>query len=197
MGRVLFFRTFGARGDSNPAVHESMPGDETERLVERARGGDRDAFGRLALRHRSRVRGLLHRLAGADHLDDLEQDVFITAWLHLPKFRGDAAFATWLLRIAVNRARRALQRTRPLPALDEEPRSDAPGPLAHLLLDETRQHLRAAVASLPARLRAVFQLRYVEGLRGPEIAQVLAIREATVRSRLAAARRTLRGRLSS
>ncbi len=195
----VFFRTVGVRPDSIPAVYESMPGaieqSEIEQLVERARQGDRDAFGRLALLHRARVRGLLHRLAGADRLDDLEQDVFIAAWLNLKKFRGDAAFATWLLRIAVNKARRALKRDRPLPALDIEPRSEAPGPLAHLLLDETRIQLRAAVASLPTRLRTVFQLRFVEGLRGPEIAQVLGVREATVRSRLTAARQTLRARL--
>ena len=71
----------------------------------RARRGDRRAFARLVETHQSRVRLQLRRLAHGDAAlaDDLAQETFVQAWLHLADFRGDARLATWLHRIALTR----------------------------------------------------------------------------------------------
>ena len=83
-------------------------------LVTRALEGDRDAFGELVLRHQSAVRRFLRHLARGDEAlaDDLAQDTFVQAWHRLGQFRGDAAFATWLLGIAHNHWRNARRKQR-------------------------------------------------------------------------------------
>src|SRR6185295_15370053 len=70
--------------------------------VARAAGGDLQAFERLYRTHLARVHSLTRRMAGADQADELTQDVFIRVWQKLGSFRGDAAFTTWLHRLAVN-----------------------------------------------------------------------------------------------
>src|SRR5471030_1627690 len=86
--------------------------DEAERVeaeiagwLARARQGDLHAFARLVRAHQSRVRLQLRRLAHGDAAlaDDLAQETFVQAWLHLNDFRGDARLATWLHRIALTR----------------------------------------------------------------------------------------------
>ena len=86
--------------------------DESERVeaeiagwLAKARQGDRHAFARLVRAHQSRVRLQLRRLTQGDAAlaDDLAQETFVQAWLHLREFRGDARFATWLHRIALSR----------------------------------------------------------------------------------------------
>ena len=88
----------GARTD----VRASGEADEDAALVRRCRRGELAAYGLLVSRHESRVRALVARILGAganaDDVDDATQDVFVQAWRALPRFRGDARFATWLYR---------------------------------------------------------------------------------------------------
>src|ERR1700712_1995581 len=95
--------------------------DESERVeaeiaawLARARQGDRHAFARLVRAHQSRVRLQLRRLAQGDTAlaDDLAQETFVQAWLHLNEFRGDARLATWLHRIALTRFLQHVRRPR-------------------------------------------------------------------------------------
>src|SRR3989449_2810087 len=67
-----------------------------------AASGDGRAFERLYRTHVARVHSLVRRMVGPDHADDIAQDVFVRAWNKLATFRGDAAFGTWLHRLAVN-----------------------------------------------------------------------------------------------
>jgi RNA polymerase sigma-70 factor (ECF subfamily) len=168
-----------------------MVEDESQ-LVARARRGDSAAFGRLALRHRERVRGLLFRLLGAADVDDEEQEVFLAAWRGLGGFRGEASFATWLASIVVNRARRVLRRRREVPAaLDAEHPDPGAAPPERARAAERNGRVVRAVSALPVKLRIAFVLRYVEGMSGEETARVLGIPSGTVRSRLFEARRRL------
>jgi len=170
--------------------------EEESDLIARARRGDADAFGRLALRHRDRVRGLLHRLLGPDELDDREQEVFLAAWRGIGKFRGDAAFSTWIVRIAVNRASRVIRRRRPGPGrLVAEPADGAAGPADAVVSAESNGRVRLAIESLPPKLRVAFVLRHVEGMSGEEAAAALGVPAGTIRSRLFEARRHLAARL--
>src|SRR5947209_7713805 len=80
------------------------------RLVARARRGDQGSFGELVRRHEVNIRrlaaGMLHDAVEAE---DAAQDVFVKAWERLDAFRGDAAFGTWVHRIAVNHCRDLLR----------------------------------------------------------------------------------------
>src|SRR6266498_5793234 len=67
-----------------------------------AASGDGRAFERLYRAHVARVHSLVRRMIGPDHADDIAQDVFVRAWSKLSTFRGEAAFGTWLHRLAVN-----------------------------------------------------------------------------------------------
>lgn len=93
-------------------AHGPVVSDESARIealaadrLARARRGDRRAFAGLVEAHQSRVRLQLRRLTHGDAAlaDDLAQETFVQAWLHLADFRGDARLATWLHRIALTR----------------------------------------------------------------------------------------------
>ena len=107
--------------------------DESERVeaeiagwLARARQGDRHAFARIVRAHQSRVRLQLRRLTRGDAAlaDDLAQETFVQAWLHLNDFRGDARLATWLHRIALTRFLQHVRRPQ-LPVEWREPDADA------------------------------------------------------------------------
>lgn len=161
-----------------------------------ARDGDRDAFERLYRSHVDRVHGLARRMAGRGSADDLTQEVFIRAWEKLDSFRGDAAFGTWLHRLAVNLilSRRTRERTREARRV-EGPRlmSQLPGRSAPPGL---RLDFEAAIARLPGGAREVFVLFDVEGYGHREIGTLLGISEGTSKSQLHRARMLLREHLA-
>lgn len=161
----------------------------------RAAGGDPAAFERLYRVHVARIHSLARRMAGEDAADDLTQEIFIRAWEKLPTFRGDAAFGTWLHRLAVNwilsrretRRRREAKRVWGEGLLEAVPtRTVRPG----LDLD-----LERAMERLPARARRVFVLYDVEGYPHEEIASAMGISVGTSKSQLHRARMLLRDEL--
>ena len=164
-----------------------------ELLIRRARLGDVTAFEGLYRVHVGRIHALCLRLAGDRHAaEDLTQDVFVRAWQKLPTFRGEAAFGTWLYRLALNLVVSALRtgRAAMFETLTDEPErleKPAPGPSPGLGLD-----LERAIAGLPAGSRAVFVLHDVAGLRHEEIAGQLGIAVGTARAHLHHARARLR-----
>lgn len=171
---------------SRPA--EAAPAFDAS-LVEAARSGDRDAFASLYGRYVRMVHGvLLARVPRAD-VDDLVQDVFLSAMDRLPALRDSAAFAGWLAAIARNRAVDFLRRRRiPTEELIQEPPAhdaDTAGALA--VLSEIR--------ALPEAYRETLVLRLVEGLTGPEIAERTGLTHASVRVNLHRGMKQLRARL--
>jgi RNA polymerase sigma-70 factor (ECF subfamily) len=155
-------------------------------LVARCRRGDRAAFNALLARHRGHVVNLAYQMLGAaDEAQDAAQDAFVKAFTQLKQFRGDAPFATWLKRIAVNECLTRLARRRAAADLTD----DLPAPRG--AMDEALA-LRAAIGSLSPPLRAALVLRELHGTSYEDIARILGIPLGTVRSRLAAARERLR-----
>jgi RNA polymerase sigma-70 factor (ECF subfamily) len=166
-------------------------------LIARARAGDGGAFEALYRAHVGRIYALCLRLAADTHrAEELTQDVFVRAWQRLASYRGEAAFGTWLHRLAVNvvlTERRSAWRQglRIAPETDVEdvpepagrPRSD--GGLDAIDLDR-------AIAGLPPGARAVFVLHDVEGYQHAEIAEMAGIAEGTSKAQLFRARRLLR-----
>ena len=174
-------------------------GEDDRRLVEAAARGDTGAFETLYRRHVGRVHGVIIRLVGGHgaRADDLTQEAFVRAWQALPAFRFEAAFTTWLHRLAVNTALMELRsrRSRPLEDDDEEAldtfgHPDSAGHVTALSMD-----LGRAVASLPPRARAVLVLYDIEGWKHEEIAVELGMAVGSSKAQLHRARGLLRARL--
>ena len=140
--------------------------------------------------------------------EDVVQETFIKAYRALPQFRGDAAFYTWLYRIAINAARSSLElRGRRLPTqsglnINEsetfEIRShlnDGETPESLLLNKQLAQAVNSAVEDLPAELRLTLSLREIEGLSYADIAEVMICPIGTVRSRIFRAREAIAERI--
>ncbi|OGU02248.1 MAG: hypothetical protein A2W29_13755 [Gemmatimonadetes bacterium RBG_16_66_8] len=157
-----------------------------------AQSGDGRAFERLYRTHVPRVHGLVRRMLDGADADDITQDVFVRAWEKLHTFRGEAAFGTWLHRLAVNviLARRKTlggerRRFHEDSAVLELVAGRADGP-------EHGVDFEAAIGRLPEGARQVFLLHDVQGFRHEEIAQVLGIVPGTSKSQLHHARMALR-----
>jgi RNA polymerase sigma-70 factor (ECF subfamily) len=187
------------------------PSDDT--LAARAAAGDTSAFETIVERYQARVFRLACRLIGETDASDVLQETFLQIYRHLPSFRGDAQFGTWVYRIAMNAAlmhRRAARR-RPADSLETYlPQFDADGthlatPAELRVVSHADEYLdrqmlagkaRAAIARLPDLYREPFVLRDLEDLPTAHVAQMLGIEAATVRQRVHRARLMLRGYLS-
>jgi RNA polymerase sigma-70 factor (ECF subfamily) len=159
-------------------------------LLRRAREGDAAAFGGLVERHQTRVYAVCLRiLADPDEARDASQEAFITAYRKLGQFRGDAAFTTWLHRIAVNACydelRRAKRRPR-LHAVEPDDRAPEPGSPSPDPADEVAGTIDVvrALAEIPEDFRVVLVLADVEDMAYDEIARVLEVPVGTVKSRV-------------
>src|SRR5579859_311919 len=156
-----------------------MEGDDAG-LVAGAKAGDVDAFAELVRRYERRVRSVLARLLDDPRdAEEAAQDVFVQAWRRIDGFRGDAAMFTWLYRIAVNEALQRRRRRRPPTAeLDDR---DAASEDDHEMR-EAGSFLLAQLRELPIDYRAPVVLRDLEGLSNEEVADVLGISVAAVKS---------------
>lgn len=164
-------------------------------MAERARTGDRDAFGELIRRHQASVRRACRAVTGHEHdADDAAQDAFLSALDRIETYDPRRPFGPWLMRIATNAAidllrRRAVRKT---DLLDESLTAASQSPARDAEQAELRQRLAAALAALPERQRVAVSLFDLEGYPHAEIAEVLGIPEGTVRSDVFHARRKLR-----
>ncbi len=154
---------------------------------------DPDAFVAYVRRHDGAVRALVHRMVGPDGLDDLMQDVYLKAYRSAGGFRGDAAATTWLYRIAYNTCvdelrRRGRTKAAPLELVHELP-SPAPDPAD---VAAARGDLAAALAALPADVRAAVLLVDAQGFDYAAAAEVLGVAVGTVGSRVSRGRAALR-----
>lgn len=178
-----------------PAVPAAAEDDLA--LVSQARAGRLAAFEQLYRRHHPRIYAVCLRFhRQASDAEDALQETFIHAWERLADFRGDAAFGTWLYRIAVNtslaRLRSDGRRTRHLQAVDEGVVENMAAPVSE---PGIRIDLDAAIATLPDGARTVLVLHDVEGYSHDEIAALTGIASGTSKAQLHRARRLLRARL--
>ena len=185
--------------DSASRSFVPMLEDEDQTLVRAAGAGDARAFEALYRKHSRRVYAVVWRLSGgqAARAEDLVQEAFIRAWQALPGFRFESAFSTWLHRLAVNTALMEIRGR--ANAQDEEADDSA---LQYLSSHDTAGQrtrdqidLERAVATLPARARAVLVLHDIEGWKHSEIADELGMAVGTSKAQLHRARNLLRLRL--
>lgn len=161
-----------------------------------AASGDRRAFERLYRAHVNRVFAVCARMVNdRTHAEELTQDVFVRAWSKLDQFRGEAAFGTWLHRLAVNvvlNARKTEGRNRSRFDDEEGEAIDALPHTVGVAPPGTSIDLEAAIATLPPGARRVFVLHDVEGYKHEEIAEMLDITAGGSKAQLHRARHLLR-----
>jgi len=177
---------------------------EERRLVELAREGREDAYAELVRAYQSKVFSMAYGFTGnRESADDLTQEVFLKAYLALPRFRFGSTFGTWLYRIAVNHFKDYLRKGGRAKEVSLEAVGElaAPGNAVAEMEkereDEGRRRLvRRELAALPEKYRLVLTLRDVEGLPYDEIARILRLSPGTLDSRLHRARKMLRKKLA-
>jgi len=177
-------------------------------LVTLAQQGDTRAFDELVVRYRDKVYRLAYKiLRNEDDAAEALQDAFTSAFRGLKNFKAESTFSTWLYRVATNaslmkyRKRRddhvSLEQSQS-PQRDAEPMAIpdwSQQPLEELLDAETRDVMEEGLRRLPEELRTVFILRDEEGHSNAEVAEMLDLSVAAVKSRLHRARIALRDRL--
>ena len=181
-------------------------------LVERANAGDMRAYELLVIKYQRRIERLIGRMVrDQDLVQDVAQETFIRAYKALHQFRGEAQFYTWLYRIAVNTAKKALLDMKRNPVMyegamrgnddsDETSRFERElisdeTPETVLAAQEIAQAVNAAMAALPEDLRQAVTLREIEGLSYEEIATAMECPIGTVRSRIFRAREAISARV--
>lgn len=182
-------------------------------LVQRTLAGEQKAFEMLVLKYQHRIERLIGRMVREqDLVPDIAQETFIRAYKALHQFRGDAQFYTWLYRIAMNTARKALLELKRNPVVadaalsahadedDEtflqqnEPISQET-PEAVLAAKEVAAAVNAAMDELPEDLRRALVLREMDGMSYEDIAAIMDCPIGTVRSRIFRAREAIATRL--
>jgi RNA polymerase sigma-70 factor (ECF subfamily) len=192
-----------------PAASQASSGDTDLMLVERTVAGDQKAYELLVLKYQRRIERLIGRMVrDTDLIEDIAQETFIRAYRALSQFRGEAQFYTWLYRIAVNTAKKALVDLKRDPVVsesslrgggdDDEETSgveneltSAETPETVLAAKEIAQAVNSAMEALPEELRQAVTLREIEGLSYEEIAEVMNCPIGTVRSRIFRAREAI------
>lgn len=191
--------------DTSASGHQTSLPDSDLMLVERTVAGDQAAFGLLVIKYQRRIERLIGRMVrDVDLVEDIAQETFIRAYRALAQFRGEAQFYTWLYRIAVNTAKKALVDMKRNPLVsesalrssdDEDETSgveneltSAETPETVLAAKEIAAAVNAAMEALPEELRQAVTLREIEGLSYEEIAEVMNCPIGTVRSRIFRAR---------
>ena len=189
-----------------------MSADADALLIERIKHGDMRAFEMLVVKYQRRIERLIGRMVrDTDLVQDIAQETFIRAYRAIPQFRGESAFYTWLYRIAVNTAKKALVELKRDPLVseaafttnedgDETSRvenelSDGETPEAVMASKEIAATVNAAIDALSEDLRQAITLREIEGLSYEEIAGLMNCPIGTVRSRIFRAREAIAERL--
>ncbi len=184
--------------------------EEEAVLLERAQGGDREAFWELAAPSMDAIYRLALRLVrNAEDAEDVVQEAFLQALKAIAEFRGHSRFTTWVHRIAVNQALMKLRKRRsdvfPLETMEGGEPSRYPlqlvdwseSALNDIVRTEAVGVVEEAITALPIDLKTVLVLRDINGLSNEEAAQALELPLGAVKWRLHRARTILRDRLSS
>ncbi|MBI4083806.1 MAG: sigma-70 family RNA polymerase sigma factor [Candidatus Lambdaproteobacteria bacterium] len=180
-------------------------GLDDEILIKAHLRGDEHAFEVLFKKHRDRIARLVFSIVKDEDLaEDIVQEVFLLVYRSLPRFRGDAAFKTWIYRIAVNEAVRQAQLSKRWKPLPEDYAEEGTIPSMIVVLNngdsperlmvegQQRALIHQALDALKPPHRAILTMHYLEDLSVEEIARILEIPQGSVKSRLFYARENLK-----
>ncbi|MBY0454533.1 MAG: RNA polymerase sigma factor RpoE [Burkholderiaceae bacterium] len=195
-----------------PSLADPPLVDSDIQLVQRTVAGDQRAYELLVIKYQRRIERLIGRMVrDTDLVQDIAQETFIRAYRALHQFRGESQFYTWLYRIAVNTAKKALMDMKRNPLVyesastgaDDGDETSRPGhelineetPETVLAAQEIATAVNTAMEALPEDLRQAVTLREIEGLSYEEIAVAMACPIGTVRSRIFRAREAISARV--
>ena len=177
-----------------------------EELVQKSQNDDERAFGQLVERYEAKVYSLaMKMLRNPEDAEDVLQDTFLRAYRGIKSFQGNSTFSTWIYRITANSALMRLRKKKlPTVSIDDADERESPiniadwspGPVELLLTQETQKAMDEAIEALPPEFKQVFILRDVEELSNSEVAEILDLSVAAVKSRLHRARLKVRNRLA-
>ena len=187
-------------------TNESPTEIKDEPLVSAAKSGDANAFVELSRRHSTKLLHRIYRITRNWHdAEDVLQESFLKAFIHLKDFEGRSSFASWLTQITINSALMILRKKRCRPEISidgnnddyeaqerREPKYLRPNPESRCVQREREQLLEEAILRLPVLLREVVQLRQTQECSVREVAEALGISVPAVKSRLSRAKTALR-----
>ena len=178
-----------------PTVTTPAAQQSDRELVERVAKGDRAAVRLLFMRHHARVYRFAARQTGSDMMaDDIANEVFLELWRQAPAFEGRSEVSTWLLGIARFKALSALRRKKEEWLGDDDAAAipdTADTPEVAVMKDDKATALRRMINALPEEHRTVIDLAYYHANSVTEIAEILSIPVATVKTRMFYARKKL------
>ena len=166
---------------------------EENAVIARIQAGDVQKFEHLVKNYQEPLFRFVANLAGHSNVEDLVQDIFVSAFSHLDTFDPDrASFRTWIYRIARNRVLNEKKKRREILFADAPERATGRTPSDDLLEKEAFERLDEAFGRLPFRERVIFVMAEIEGLSYKQIARVENLALGTVKSRLFRAKERLR-----
>src|ERR1700730_15549547 len=183
---------------SDAAAVSDLRAWSEKQLIAAAKSGRRAPFGELCERHMKQVSCVTRRIMpNREDVEDVVQDCFLNAFVHLKDFEGRSRFATWLTRIAINAALMKLRKKRGLqevpidepnssfePVAQREFRDGAPDPEESCSLRERKRIVVSAISGLRPRARSVVELIHLQEHSIRETAQILGISTAAVKTRM-------------
>lgn len=177
-----------------------MSWNELTNLVERARAGDRSAYGELAQRFQPTVYAVaLARVRNSAEAEELAQDVFLHVWKKLPQLRDAACFAGWLRQITVRMAINRLTRSGPFqrvePQVLEQAQAAVSSPVEEMVRAEQRSELWDGLEHLKPLDRATLVAFYIRGRSLKQMSREFETPIGTIKRRLHVARNRLRKQL--
>ena len=182
--------------------------DSDEALVEQARSGDFNAFEKLFERHRSLVYRFAYQVVNKrDDAEDIVQDVFVKAYQNLHRYRDEAKFTTWLLRITTNLSTDRIRMSQRRHALEQQEAEgalawmmnsvpDDANPVENLERERRATLLRQAIEELPDHHKQVIVMRDLQELEYTDMANLLNTTVGGAKLRVLRARRALRDKLA-
>lgn len=174
-------------------------------LIQKSQEGNEEAYGVLVETYKTKVFNMAYSLTlNREVADDLAQEVFIKVFYALPRFKGKAAFSTWLHQITVNHTRDYLRKSS---RIRQVPFEETKGDLSthedeaekrerEEELTQRKKIVHEVIAALPEKCRIILSLRDIQGLPYEEISRVLSISPGTVDSRLHRARKMLKKKIT-
>jgi RNA polymerase sigma-70 factor (ECF subfamily) len=185
------------KNDEDLPLPQILNLDDDFSLIKRFIEGDESVFSILVQRHKEKVRNIIYlTLSNHDLVDDIAQEVFLTVYKNLGRFRFESQFTTWLYRVTVNKCKDHLRKMRirqifsPIKDSDEDP-----GYETSPETEDIKEIVHKAIEKLPDKLRIPLLLKDIEGLSYQEIAESVQCEIGTVKSRIFRAREGLKNLL--
>ncbi len=180
----------------DPVLAEAISRLTDEEIVRRVLGGETALFELIVRRYNQRLFRATRAILRDDQTaEDVMQETYIRAFVHLNQFAGEAKFSTWLTKIAIYDALGRLRRAKPHEELSEETLNSSDNPERAAYGRELQAAMESAVDALPTLYRTVFIMREVEEISVAEVGDCLGITHENVKTRLHRARAMLRRHL--